>query len=576
MRAKDKSEGGGLVAEKCLCLFVILVVGIGCSSKDRKTADAGVDARDVQDAGALDGGDDGRDAGADGAEDAGDQAPEPDWVIGLASVGGEPLPAALLGHYDLSGALFAYHQVPGLVDAMRQAGFSEWRVGVGRWEAATLLLPALTDGTPCQIPFPEARAPDGFGDLDLIAARDWFTDDGQPVTEADTLDDGRYALGYLRAVLDVADAFGAEPYVSIDSMPRALAQNRDPVRSTGDIPDACSWTFTNRVSNTAPQDPAVFAAAVEGLVARVVGGSQGQPGRAVRNFEIWNEPEFCQFWDPLLDNQTGCAADDPAERMRRYFDMAIPVLLRLQAWRQATPSASDLRFGLGSFAAAETAAAAVAALDDAGIPLDFISFHAYHNDPMAVVDKIRLVAEAVASSANLQDTELVLAEWGPALGNQPDPARMDQALHALTVLASGAAAGLDRSHRAIFWAFYPGIEFGLVEHDVAPRPLHRAYRLLAAVITPGAHRLAPVGVPDGVLDDGMGAVLAAQDDAGATRVLLVNRNTTSRTVRIELDGAPAVPARLRILDDPESDIRDTDPAGEAFEVPARSVVLVEL
>lgn len=116
----------------------------------------------------------------------------------------------------------------------------------------------------------------------------------------------------------------------------------------------------------------------------------------------------------------------------------------------------------------------------------------------------------------------------------------------------------------------------MLEHDVTARPLHRAYRLLAAVITPGAFRLPPLGAPDGELDEGRGAVLAARDGAGATRVLLVNRNVTSRTVRIDLDGAPAVPARLRILDDPASDIRDINSAGAEFEVPARSVVLVEL
>ena len=170
--------------------------------------------------------------------------PPVDWFIDVSpSAPGEPLSPALLGHYDLSGELFSYDQEPGLSSAMKAVGFSDWRVGIGRWESGTWLLPTLSDGTPCPIVIPESAAPLGADDLALIAARDWFTDDGLPVTLADTQDDGRYALTYFRSVLDVADAFGATPFVSIDSMPRALAVNRTPERI------ACSWTFQNKVSN---------------------------------------------------------------------------------------------------------------------------------------------------------------------------------------------------------------------------------------------------------------------------------------------------------------------------------------
>jgi len=558
-----------------LCRFwviVLLACPAGCSGGSKGEADAGYDAGDYA---AVDGADEG--VADEGGDEGGDTQAEADWTIGLQSTGGETLSTALLGHYDLSGALFAYHQVPGLIEAMAEAGFSEWRVGVGRWEAATLLLPELSDGTPCQAPIPEAWAPAGSSDLDLIAARDWFTDDGQAVEMADTADDARYKLGYVRQVLDVAEAFGVEPFLNIDNMPRALAANRDPVRSLDDIADACSWTFTNRVSNSAPADATVFAAAVEGLVERIIQGSHGQPGRQVRYFEIWNEPEFCQFWDSIQDNQTPCAQDDIGDRLGRFFDMAVPVLVRLQAWRAATPGAEDLRFGMGSFAVAETAAATVEALDDAGIGLDFISFHGYSNDPMQVVARIRTVADALAASDTLKDTQMALAEWGPELGDLPDPWLMDQALHAATVLALGSAAGLDRAHRAIFWAFYPGIHFGLLEKDVTERSLHKAYRLMAQVITAGAHRLEPVsGAPGGELEGGLGALLAARDSNGKVRVLFVNRNGEPRTAQIVLDGEPAVPSLVRTFADPEGDIEDSQPGTQLIDIPARSLVLVEL
>ena len=105
-------------------------------------------------------------------------APAVDWALTFESpstVG--TLSPSLLGHYDLSGALFHYDRVPRLRPLMQAAGFAEWRVGLGRWEFATLLLPRLTDGTPCPVQrFPrQALAPPGTTDLGLIAARDWFT-----------------------------------------------------------------------------------------------------------------------------------------------------------------------------------------------------------------------------------------------------------------------------------------------------------------------------------------------------------------------------------------------------------------
>src|SRR5439155_20748280 len=114
------------------------------------------------------------------------------------------LAPALLGQYDLSGALFHYDQHAQLPPLMKAAGMAEWRLGVGRWEFSTQLLPTLSDGTSCP-PHPAyTQAPPNTTDLDLIGVRDWFTyTDGAPVTAAMTGDDSRYNLDYVRSVLDV-------------------------------------------------------------------------------------------------------------------------------------------------------------------------------------------------------------------------------------------------------------------------------------------------------------------------------------------------------------------------------------
>jgi len=227
-----------------------------------------------------------------GATDASDGAvtPAADWVLSLdPGAEGAKLDPALLGQYDLSGALFHYDQVAGLATTMKAAGFGEWRVGLGRWEFATELFPTLTDGTACPgtgLPA-NALAPAGTSDLDLLAKRDWFTyTDGAPVTATMTADDSRYALAYVRSVLDVAAGYGAAPYADIDLMPRALAKNTTPTRTAAYPKDACTSSFTNGVSNSPPADGQVFAAAVAGLVQRVVEGSGGEKARSIVLVEL--------------------------------------------------------------------------------------------------------------------------------------------------------------------------------------------------------------------------------------------------------------------------------------------------
>ena len=500
-----------------------------------------------------------------------------DWDLAIDTTnGGEPLTPALVGYYDLSGALFDYTNVPGLVALMNDAGFSsgaaggaDWRVGLGRWEIATHLFPTLSDGSACGGATPQQQTPYA-SDADLLAARDWFTyTDGSPVTAAD-IDDSRYSLSYLRSVLDVAEAFGATPFVSIDLMPRALSVDQSPERLD------CNASFANSVSNNEPADDAVFARAVAGLVERVVEGTGtgDERPRDVSYWEIWNEPELATFWEPTL-------AADP----NSYFDMAVAALRELDAYRNSTgdPDGQSIRIGLGSFLDAGTAVTTIRNFDAVNIPLDFVSFHSYHDDPLVIVDDIAQTAAAIENSANYRDVEIVLAEWGAELatrtGDQQYAAGMDPVLHAATVIALGASIGLDRAHNTFFYDFYPVIAIGLVDNAGNPRRLYRAYELMAKLV-PGTTQRIPVdGFDDGRLDAGLGAVLAAQDpQSGTVRTLLVNRNSDARTVRITVNGSAAIPAELYVFDastDPRDDLVPVDMPGDLIELPPRSVAFAE-
>ena len=524
------------------------------------------------------------DAGVDGAnDDANDDASSAaDWTIALTP-GGPPagkVSSALLGQYDLSGALLAYDTIAGLPAAMKAVGMKDWRVGVGRWEVTTRLLPKLTDGNDCSATlaaFPSLVAPPSATDLTLATSRDWFVDDGQPVTLAATDDDARYSLGYLRSVLDVAAAFGARPLVNVDHMPRAFAQNKtfSRVMSQGD-PTPCTFTWTNGVSNCRPADeylvatsttPPIFPSAVVGMVKRIADGTGGDKPRAATDWELWNEPDLPYAWDPAFDDM----------QHTKYFQTMAETLVLLDAYR--TQSAKPLRFGLGSFAHAAYAAAVLKGLDSgtAAVPVDFFSFHSYSNDPLVIVSDIESMVAARSASKRYAKAELLLTEWGVDLGAPPPDGQIDGALLVATVIALGATAGLDRAYHSLFYDFVPGLPFGLVDHDVKPKPLYRAYELLTRLLSAGGNRFAIEGAPSGRFDGGEGAAIAVRDPSGKLRVLVVNRGAAPRTVRVVLDGALARAASVSSFDDAGSAVHALpSPSAAIVTVAPRSIALLEL
>lgn len=481
---------------------------------------------------------------------------------------GDPLNPALLGHYDLSGALYQFESVPGLIDSMLMTGFSEWRIGAGRWEAATLMLPTLTNGSPCIFPIGQAYAPTGTSMLDLLQSRDWFIDDGTPVSLSDIQSDERYQLTTIRGAIDTALAFGARPFVSIDLMPRALASNREPFQHD------CVWTFANQVSNIPPADVNLFAAAVVGLVKRVVEGDAIHAGRPVTHWEIWNEPEAPFFWDPEFDPM-----------FEKFFPMALTCLVQLDAYRsQSGSTGQNLKFGMASFLEAESAANIIEALDitplpdGSHVPMDFISFHSYSNDASMILSGIQRVTDAVKNSEHYQHLEVVLAEWGPDLsltsGDLAYAHSMQPPLLMSRIIAQGASMGLDRAHHTIFWDYFEdnAITWGLLDHEMNAKPLYRAYQLLAAVIGDGSNSLTTLEeseLPRGI------SYLASIDQNQDKRVLIINAETVPVEAHLRFGARVKTPSRLLIFDSPNQPIRTVNPQWGFFTVPPQSLVLAE-
>ncbi len=354
-------------------------------------------------------------------------------------------------------------------------------------------------------------------------------------------------------------------------MPRALARNRvfSRVGTLVGLADPCMGSFSNSVSNSPPSDPDVFAAAARGLVQRVVEGSGDEPGREAKYWEVWNEFELGYAW-------TGTGDD--------YFGMALRVLLQLDAYRAASTASQvkGLHFGMGSFASAQVAASVIDSLDatplstGAFAPLDFLSFHAYDNDPLVILAQVQQVFAARERSRNYRNLELVLSEWGPNLNGSLPSASMDTSLLVASVLARAPVLGVTRTHRSLFFDFVPGVELAYtpLHSDGTPKPLYRAYELLHALVDTGGARLPVTGASDGAFANGLGAVLVLKPAVGGVRAIIVNRDSSPHHSRLDLAGRATLPSRVRVFDDPSQAPRDVAPTVELLR-PARSLVLVE-
>jgi hypothetical protein len=286
----------------------------------------------------------------------------------------------------------------------------------------------------------------------------------------------------------------------------------------------------------------------------------------VTYFELWNEPEG--FWDSSFDPDGSI-----------FRTTMVTTLNALAAFRTQSGH-SELRFGLAGYALASTAIQNLPVFDAMGLPLDFISFYSYNTDPIALAHDIENVIAARATTTNYRNIEVALTEWGPGFDIEHDDesrlnpdlayaASIDPALHAATVLARAAVAGLAHAHHVFFWDFFPFRIRGLFSNTVQPVPPYYGFALFAAAIANEARLLSTGGATDTRI------VLATRDSGGTAHVLLVNRDAVSAVVEVAIDGIATAPSRVRIYDDPAGAIHDTQATGTAVAMPAKSIALID-
>ncbi|MFX1563291.1 MAG: hypothetical protein ACFFDP_08280, partial [Promethearchaeota archaeon] len=172
-------------------------------------------------------------------------------------------------------------------------------------------------------------------------------------TMADAQNPNFYNWTYLDLLFEVVSQTGAEPILTFTGCPRSLAQ--------GGMP------------NKPPIDNTVYAEVVARIVMHYTEGWPGPPGviYPLDYVEIGNEPNFLPFWNAT---------------MQEFLDLYSVVSQRLEqlggSFKIGGPGLADINLQLWT-------TNFLATVTDEDLPLDFFSWHAYHDDSTQVVQTIQ-------------------------------------------------------------------------------------------------------------------------------------------------------------------------------------------
>ena len=341
---------------------------------------------------------------------------------------------------------------------------------------------------------------------------------------------GQLDLQPLLRRVEQVRAIGAEPLVLLSYMPRWLGEPR----ATG----------TQDPTRMGPSDLDAW----EVLVTQVVRALATAPQPAYR-FEVWNEPDIPIFWQDTPDQFVAMAL----RTHQAVADVARETGTPLQV---GGPAAA---FGLN-----DNMVRYLRSVADAGLPLDFVTWHNYANFPFlgpdgpegnlpeelyrllarrnpdatplrysAEIAGIRAKVDAALAGSGLSP-DLIIDEWNVSAGGYD--VRHDTAEGASLVagiLVEMERAGLDGA------AFYRAVsggddrvgDWGLVHADGTPKPSWWVFRAWWAMT---GTRLGTSG------DDATTGLWArATREGGCVSVLLANFVATGapvRSVEVDLDG----------------------------------------
>ncbi len=293
---------------------------------------------------------------------------------------------------------------------------------------------------------------------------------------------------------------GSTPLLIIDYSPSCLA-------TPPTIPDPLATSI-----NYAPPDVGSHQATWDALVEEMAYHEITAEG--VRYFEVWNEPDGA-FWSGgesgynQLYNDSATAVEQAATKAGVSVNVGGPALANLLG-------TMDTLF-LYPF---------LAYVSSHHLPLNFLSWHTYANDPVpsggglgynpllstsTYTNEANTVQSALAQYPSLKP-ELIIDEWNVNGMSDPRMSQTYDAAFAASVLSKAQGSSIGAM------AFYNAVDstFGIINPNLTPRPVYYTFLYW--------HEMATNQVPANVSNDGDGYVgaVAAKSSNGKVTVMIFN------------------------------------------------------
>ncbi len=337
------------------------------------------------------------------------------------------------------------------------------------------------------------------------------------VYDEDTQGRPIYNFSYVDQIYDGLLAAGVKPFVELSFMPYKLAAR----------PDLQAFWYHPNVSP--PHDYAKWDDLITQLIKHLI-DRYGIDEVAKWYFEVWNEPNL-DFWSGMPRQQT-------------YFE------LYDHTARDIKNVAPALRVGGPASAQAAWVGDMIRHADQTHAPLDFVSSHAYGNDPpdkvLGTTEKIprdQLVCRAVKKvhdeikASPRPDIPLIWSEFNAAYDNQVD---VTDSIYMGPWLATTLAQCDGLTEMMSYWTFSDVFE----EQGVVKQPFYGGFGVMAAGNIPkpsfyGLELLHRLG--EHRIDNSNPDVLVTKTDTGTLNVALWNivnpgSDGAPRKVKLEFKG----------------------------------------
>ncbi len=220
--------------------------------------------------------------------------------------------------------------------------------------------------------------------------------------------------GFVDPLIEKVKRRGGEPLIFVVGVPPVLART-----NVGLVQGEQATRF-----DLTPKNLAIW----QDMVRRAVTHFNKDKGYGIKYFEIWNEPDAANFWSGTEEEyfELFRASVKGALSADHSIKIGGPAVA---SWRGEIGGGGPLLKKLLAFAKAQ------------GLPLDFLSWHAFENDPYTLTSVVRRI-KSWRDETGFRHAELFLNEW-----NHPGGAERDGpvgAAHAGAMLSAIFASDVDR------------------------------------------------------------------------------------------------------------------------------------